>query len=136
MVSEPRQHLTLIIFSTILAGFSLASIINFTDPQSASWLTLSFFYFSLFLVSLGIFTLIGLGLRKKFWPGHSVANLSNSFRQALHNQIVIQRISFIFFPAFQRLVILVAGSNFNFIFSFCGSVFKFKNLVKTKWNPI
>ncbi len=83
MVSEPRQHLTLIIFSTILAGFSLASIINFTDPQSASWLTLSFFYFSLFLVSLGIFTLIGLGLRKKFWPGHYVANLSNSFRQAL-----------------------------------------------------
>lgn len=89
MTAGPKQHLILISFSTLLAAFSLASIINFTDPESGSLPTFAFFYFSLFLMLLGIFTLIGLGLRQKFISGHYVANLGNSFRQAIFLALMI-----------------------------------------------
>ena len=83
MSSNPKKQLTLIISSAVLAGFSLASIISFTDPASSSPLTFCFLYASLFLLVLGVFTLIGLGLRQWLWPGLYVVNLGNSFRQAL-----------------------------------------------------
>lgn len=89
MSTNPKRQLTLIIFSTILAGFSLASIINFTDPATSSALTFGFFYVSLFLVVLGIFTLLGILVRQKLWPGMYVINLGNSFRQALLIAILI-----------------------------------------------
>ncbi|MBI5530130.1 MAG: hypothetical protein HY918_01375 [Candidatus Doudnabacteria bacterium] len=89
MSNKPKQHLFLIGFSTLLTAFSLASIINFTDPQTASFLTFSFFYISLFLMSLGLFTLIGLLIRQQINPGHYIANLSNSFRQALLLSLLI-----------------------------------------------
>lgn len=83
MSTNPKKQVSLIIFSTVLAAFSLASIINFTDPNSSSRITFAFFYLSLFLFSLGIFTLIGLGLRKALHGGLYVINLNNSFRQGL-----------------------------------------------------
>jgi len=79
--TSPKQQVALIGVSTFLAGFSLASIVSFTDPTISSNVTLAFFYASLFIFCLGLFTLIGLAIRKKFLPGHYVANLSNSFRQ-------------------------------------------------------
>lgn len=82
MQTNPKQQLFVISFSTALAGFSLASIINFTDPASSSLITFVFFYLSLFLLTLGIFALIGLLLRQWLLPGLYVINLSNSFRQA------------------------------------------------------
>jgi len=83
MTINPKKQLSLIVFSTVLAAFSLGSIISFTDPASASWITLGFFYASLFLTALGIFTLIGMGLRHFLALGLYIANLSASFRQAL-----------------------------------------------------
>ena len=89
MPSNPKQQVSLIIFSTLLASFSLASIISFTDPFSSSWVTFCFFYASLFLLSLGLFALIGLGLRQWLWPGLYIINLGNSFRQAVLIAILI-----------------------------------------------
>jgi hypothetical protein len=89
MSANPKQHLFLLVFSTALAAFSLASIVNFTDPQTASWVTLGFFYASLFLFNLGIFTLLGLLLRQWLWPGLYIINLSNSFRQAVLISILV-----------------------------------------------
>jgi hypothetical protein len=89
MSANPKQHLSLLISSTALAAFSLASIVNFTDPQTSSWVTLGFFYTSLFLLNLGLFTLLGLGLRQWLWPGLYIINLSNSFRQAVLVSILI-----------------------------------------------
>ena len=89
MSSNPKQQVSLIAFSTVLAGFSLGSIISFTDPTSSSWVTFSFFYASLFLLSLGLFTLLGLGLRQWLWPGLYIINLGNSFRQAILIAILI-----------------------------------------------
>ena len=83
MSSNPKKQLSLIFFSTLLAAFSLGSIINFTDPGSASWLTFGFFYASLFLTTLGLFTLIGMGLRHWLSLGLYILDLRASFRQAL-----------------------------------------------------
>lgn len=90
MSSNLKQQAGLIAFSTLLTGFSLASILNFTDPLSASLYTFCFFYLSLFLLSLGCFTLLGLVLRK-WLPGGGlyVNNLSNSFRQAFLLSLLI-----------------------------------------------
>lgn len=82
MPSNPKRQVALIIFSTLLAAFSLASIVNFTDPGTAGALTLAFFYFSLFLFCLGLLCLIGLALRLWLSPGLFVVNFANSFRQA------------------------------------------------------
>ena len=89
MPTNPKQQVALIIFSTVLAAFSAASIISITDPTSASWVTFGFFYTSLFLLVLGLFTLIGLGLRQWQWPALYIINLGNSFRQAVLIAILI-----------------------------------------------
>lgn len=83
MIKIPREHVTLILASTFLAAFSLAAIVRFTDPNTAGTSTLLFFYISLSIVMLGIFTILGLLLRQ--WQGRHMylANLSTSFRQGL-----------------------------------------------------
>jgi hypothetical protein len=87
--TSPKQQVTLIAFSTFLAAFSVGSIVNFTDPASSSWVTFGFFYASLFIFCLGLFTLVGLGLRQKLSPGHYVVNLGNSFRQGFFVGLLI-----------------------------------------------
>jgi hypothetical protein len=83
MLKTPKQQVAFIIFSTMLAAFSLGSIINFTDPYASSWMTFAFFYLSLFLVSVGVLTITGLGLRQAFGPKIYILDLGVSFRQAL-----------------------------------------------------
>jgi hypothetical protein len=78
-----HQHLVLIGLSTLLAGFSLASIIFFTDPYAAGTVTHVFFYLSLFLTALGLFVIIGLVIRQLFFPGLYITHLGQSFRQGL-----------------------------------------------------
>lgn len=87
--ADPKRQVSLIAFSTALAIFSLASIINFTDPAADSWISFAFFYTSLFLTALGLLTLLGLGLRQRLWPGLYLVNLSNSFRQAFLIAVLI-----------------------------------------------
>ena len=82
MSIAPKKQVALVGLSTLLTLFSLSAIVFFTNPQTASWATLSFFYLSLFLSCLGIFTLLGLGLRQFIKQNVYVINLSNSFRQA------------------------------------------------------
>ncbi|MDR3642931.1 MAG: hypothetical protein P4L74_04870 [Candidatus Doudnabacteria bacterium] len=94
MSTGPKQQLSIIGFSTFLALFSLAAIINFTDPTQASWITFGFFYVSLFLFFLGIFTLAGLSIRQWLAPGHYVKNLGSSFRQGFLASLLVS-ISFL-----------------------------------------
>ena len=86
---NPKNHVFLLFFSTLLSSFSLGSVINFTDPINASWITFGFFYISLFITSLGLLTLLGLGLRQRLWPKLYIINLNNSFRQAFLVSILI-----------------------------------------------
>lgn len=89
MYKTPKQQLATIFFSTLLAAFSLGSIITFTDPYMAGLATHGFFYLSLFLVSLGIFTLMGIALRRLLAPRTYIINLSSSFRQAFLVSLLI-----------------------------------------------
>lgn len=82
MLTTAKQQVTFICVSTLLAAFSLASIVNFTDPFTSTWLTRVAFYASLFLFCLGLFTVIGLSLRQLTKTGVYVKNLGTSFRQA------------------------------------------------------
>ncbi len=89
MAVNLKKQVSLLLTSTVLAAFSVTSIINFSDPYNSSWLTFGFFYLSLFLFCLGIFTLAGLGLRQALWPGLYVVNLGNAFRQSVLISILI-----------------------------------------------
>ncbi len=89
MFKHFHQHIVLIGLSTLLAGFSLASIIFFTDPYSAGVFTHIFFYLSLFLTCIGLFVIAGLVLRQLFFPGLYMAHLGQSFRQALLLSVLI-----------------------------------------------
>ena len=84
MLEKAKTHIILILVGTLLCLFSLGSIIAFTDPYNAGLLTHIFFYLSLFLAVLGLFTVLGLGIRQRFVSGGIyLINLSVSFRQAL-----------------------------------------------------
>ncbi|MBI3231774.1 MAG: hypothetical protein HYZ51_01695 [Candidatus Doudnabacteria bacterium] len=69
--------------SAVLSTFSLASILNFTDPYEASALVFMFFYLSLFLLSFSVFTLLAFGIKRWLWPKIFVNDLSGSLRQGL-----------------------------------------------------
>ncbi|PIR96372.1 MAG: hypothetical protein COT92_01470 [Candidatus Doudnabacteria bacterium CG10_big_fil_rev_8_21_14_0_10_42_18] len=89
MALAPRQQIITVLLITILSGFSLVSIVNFTNPFEASWGTFLTFYLSLFLFCLGIFSLIGLGLRKWSKQGIYITNLSGSLRQAFLLSVLV-----------------------------------------------
>ncbi len=89
MFQSQTKQVVVIILSTILAVFSLLSILFFTDPFAASWIILGLFYLSLFLVFLGFFTIIGLSLRGWFSSKIYIVKLSQSFRQALLISLLI-----------------------------------------------
>ena len=89
MPETVKTHLWLIGAGTALSGFSLGSIMVFTDPYSAGNLTHFFFYLSLFLFTLGLFSLIGIFLRKRLQPGLYVIHLAASLRQALFLAVFI-----------------------------------------------
>jgi hypothetical protein len=89
MEQTPKQNLSFLSLSTLLALFSLACIVNFTDPYKSGWLTFTFFYISIFLVSLGLLTIIGLIIRQWLSPNLYIVNLSHSFRQALLISILV-----------------------------------------------
>ncbi len=83
MLEKAKTHFILLIVGIILCGFSLFSIIRFTDPDTAGLLTHIFLYLSIFLLCLGLFTLIGIVVRQRFFYGIYIANLTTSFRQAI-----------------------------------------------------
>lgn len=84
-----KTHLSLIVCGTILAIFSLGSIITFTDPKSAGILVFLFLYTSVFLASLGLFMAFGILIRRRLAPQVYIVTLEQSFRQALLLAILI-----------------------------------------------
>jgi len=83
MAETVKTHLWYIGAGTILSGFSLGSIVGFTDPESAGWITHLLFFLSLFLFTVGLFSLLGIWVRQRLRPGLYVIHLAASFRQAL-----------------------------------------------------
>lgn len=87
MFKTAKQQVTFIAVSVLLTGFSLFSLASFAGPESKA--ALVFFYISLFLFTLALFTIIGLTIRQWLFPKMFVLDLNASFRQALLIAILI-----------------------------------------------
>ncbi len=83
MSFTPKKQLTLLGFTLILSGFSLASILNFTNPYTASWVIFCFFYLSLFLFSFACLTLLAFSLKRWLWPKIFLSDFGISVRHGL-----------------------------------------------------
>lgn len=83
MLEKAKTHFIFLTIGIILCAFSLFSIIRFTDPFAAGAITHLLLYLSVFLLCLGLFTLIGILVRQRFFYGIYIANLITSFRQAI-----------------------------------------------------
>jgi len=83
MLEKAKTHSILLGLGIIFCGFSLFSIIRFTDPYTAGAITHILLYLSLFLFCVGLFTLAGIIIRQRFFYGIYIANLITSFRQAI-----------------------------------------------------
>jgi hypothetical protein len=83
MLEKAQTHFVFLTLGVILCAFSLFSIVRFTDPFTAGSLTHILLYLSVFLLCLGLFTLIGILIRQRFFYGIYIANLITSFRQAI-----------------------------------------------------
>lgn len=78
-----RNYLIPISIGTGLSVAAFISVIWFVDPFNSGLLQHFFFYLTLFLACLGVFTLSGILLRKKLAPAMFAEQLSNSFRQGV-----------------------------------------------------
>lgn len=89
MAENIKMHLALLVSGTLLSAFSVASIIFFSDPKTAGNFTHSFLYLSLFLFWLGLFTLIGILIRRRLNSGLYITSLKISTRQAFLISLLI-----------------------------------------------
>ncbi len=81
MLEKAPSHILLITIGTLLALSSITVILFTTEPQQASISVFIFLYVSIFLASLGSFSLLGVGLRKRFKAGIYITHMSVSLRQ-------------------------------------------------------
>ena len=58
-----KQYIILMLGGTLLCWAAWMLVVVFLDPASAGWLGFGFFYSSLYLASVGSFSLIGMGIR-------------------------------------------------------------------------
>ena len=89
MALKTKTHLLSLGIGTLLAGFSLTTIVLVTNPESASKLTHSLFYLSLFLFVAGLLTMAGTIIRQRLFSGIYLTNFLTSLRQALLAAILV-----------------------------------------------
>jgi len=85
-----------LVLSTLLAGACLAAILIYFDPTISGPLVFILFYLSLLITSTGIFTLIGLFIRRisqkrrfPLLPSRAIRQLEVSFRQGLLLAVIL-----------------------------------------------
>lgn len=83
MHKTTKQYILPIAFGTLLFFLGFISILVYVDPFQASALVHSLFYLTILLWLTGLLTLIGLIIRKKFFPGIFITQLEISLRQGL-----------------------------------------------------
>jgi hypothetical protein len=84
-----RSYLLPITAGTMLCLAAFASIVWSVDPYTSGLIPHIFFYITLFLTLAGLFTLLGISLRKKLAPGMFTEQLRISFRQAFLLSLLI-----------------------------------------------
>ena len=85
-----------LVLATLLAGACLAAILIYFDPTVSGSLIFILFYLSLLITSTGIFTLIGLFIRRisqkrrfPLLPSRAIRQLEISFRQGLLLAVIL-----------------------------------------------
>ncbi len=78
-----KYQVLILTFSFILSAFSFASILNFTDPFTASHTIFFLFYVNLFLLTFSGICLSSLGLKRWLWPKIFILDFSSSVRHGL-----------------------------------------------------
>ena len=85
-----------LVLATLLAGACLAAILVYFDPTVSGSLVFVLFYLSLLITSTGIFTLIGLFIRRisqkrrfPLLPSRAIRQLEVSFRQGLLLAVIL-----------------------------------------------
>ena len=85
-----------LVLATLLAGACLAAILVYFDPTVSGSLIFILFYLSLLITSTGIFTLIGLFIRRisqkrrfPVLPSRAIRQLEVSFRQGLLLAVIL-----------------------------------------------
>ena len=85
-----------LVLATLLAGACLAAILVYFDPTVSGSLVFILFYLSLLITSTGIFTLIGLFIRRisqkrrfPLLPSRAIRQLEVSFRQGLLLTVIL-----------------------------------------------
>jgi hypothetical protein len=77
-----RSYIIPISIATVVSIITFASVILFIDPYSAPYLPNIFFYSTLFLSLVGIFTIISMLVRRWFEPTAYIDRFRISVRQA------------------------------------------------------
>jgi hypothetical protein len=113
MFDNPKKSLIFIGFSTLLAAFSAGSVMVFTDPESSGLFVFLFLYASLFLTSLGFFTISGTLIRQHIFGGIFVLNFQTALRQAGFVSVLL--LSSLWLSSAGILYWWVGGSLFAFI---------------------
>ena len=83
MFESPKNHIVLIGTGTGLSFFSIATIISFTEPETAGITTILLLYGSIFLFVAGLCSIIGFLIRQKYLTTLYTKNLQVSLRQGL-----------------------------------------------------
>ncbi len=85
-----------LVLAVLLAGACLAAILVYFDPIVSGSLIFILFYLSLLIASAGIFTLIGLFIRRvsqkrrfSLLPSRAIRQLEVSFRQGLLLAVIL-----------------------------------------------
>lgn len=77
-----RSYIVPIAIGSLLCLAAFGSVVWSVDPYTSGWIGHAFFFLTLFLSLLGIFTLAEIFFRKRFSPGMFTEQLRASFRQS------------------------------------------------------
>lgn len=89
MTLHTTGYTATIVFLTLLALFSAASIVVFTTPHSLPWYTFALFYLSIFLSATGLALLAGVAFRYKLLQERFLPALLTSLRQGILIAVLI-----------------------------------------------
>jgi len=85
-----KNYILLMLLATIACCLAFFAVIYFFDPFESGFLALFFFYTSLFLALVGIFSILGLFIRLIFTKDNLVfKKVIASFRQAIWFALLI-----------------------------------------------
>lgn len=76
-----KRQISILILCSFFGLFSLACILNFTDPKEASWLIFTYFYLSIFIFLFSFLSLTGYGIKRLFFPQIILNDFWVSLRQ-------------------------------------------------------